>query len=118
VSGLGLIDVIRSLQSHVNGIVIGAAYSMASCILQACDTRVVTPHSTLMVHWGSGDKNQLAKKLEPAFLQIYLDRIRERHPSYTYQKLDKLLYTDTYMSAREAIELGLADSTTIPVGGQ
>jgi ATP-dependent protease ClpP protease subunit len=40
---------------------------------------------------------------------IYLERMREKHPDYLEEDLDKLLNFDTILNPYEAVELGLAD---------
>lgn len=48
--GLVIYDAIRLSEAMVWGVVCGSAHSMASVILQACDMRKMTRHSTLLIH--------------------------------------------------------------------
>ena len=49
------------------------------------------------------------KKLDEMVEDIYLHRIKEKHPTFTRKKLKRLMDKDCYLSAYEAVELGLAD---------
>ena len=40
---------------------------------------------------------------------IYLKKIREKHPKYTRAKIRNLLNFDTILTAQETVDLGLAD---------
>jgi ATP-dependent protease ClpP protease subunit len=40
---------------------------------------------------------------------IYLKRIKEKHPKFTRRKLKEMMNFDCILSAKEAVELGLAD---------
>ena len=49
-------------------------------------------------------------KREDAHMEdIYLEKIREKHPGYKKTQLKRLLTFDTIMFPEEAVELGLAD---------
>ena len=39
----------------------------------------------------------------------YLEVIREKHPRFTRKKLQKMLTSDSYLTAQQAMDLGLAD---------
>lgn len=119
--GLAIYDAIRMCESRVTVEVYGHAMSMGSWILQAADKRLLSPSSTVMIHygtWGTYDHWAHAKafmqegeRLNTLMRSHYLERIREKHPRYTDKQLDKLLKTETYLPAKEAVELGLADRT-------
>lgn len=120
-AGLALYDAIRAMKNHVRIICYGGVQSMGTVILQAGDTRLMTSHSFLMTHWGytgGGSMHPLNKKrwdkLEATqdhqCNKIYMERIKEKKPRYTYKKLEEeLLVWDTILSPAKAIEYGLAD---------
>lgn len=107
--GLGIYDMIRSLPCEVHGYIWGNCQSMAVWVLQACDRRLMSKHSTLMIHHGEGTKDYWSKHLDEICAKILLDRIHEKHPAYSRAKLEKLLDVDTYLTAQQALELGLID---------
>ena len=112
-------DAIRCARNEIIITVYGMAMSAGSIILQAANKRILTPSSTVMIHEGEGGfyghpKNienwiKHAKRVDKWAADIYLQRIREKHPSYKLKDLQKLLTFDTILTAEEAVELGLAD---------
>jgi ATP-dependent Clp protease protease subunit len=119
--GLAIYDAIKGCSNNVRGMVYGQACSMASYLLQACDERLMSPHSFLMIHEGitgiDGEMHPRIKeawdkheKLQDKQLQtIFMEKIKEKHPRYTKAKLDGLLVFDTILTPKQSIELGLAD---------
>lgn len=117
--GLAIIDAIERSACEVHCIVRGAAMSMGSWILQACDKRVMGPRATQMAHLGgwqiSGNaadvKRDVAEnqRIERMMHADYLHRIREKHPHYSALDLDKLLERDSYLNAQDSLALGLVD---------
>lgn len=118
--GLAIYDAIRGCNNHVRGMVYGEACSMASYILQACDERLMAPHSHMMIHEGLDGIDEVHPKIKEAWdkhgkeqdkmlQQIFMERIKEKHPRFSKAKLDGLLVFDTILKPKEAIELGLAD---------
>lgn len=117
--GLALYDAIRNCKSHVTIKVLGHAMSMGSVILQAADKRIMSPLATQMIHYGqfSVDTDamnaqrwaQEGKRLDEVLENILLTKIREKQPEFTLKKLQKMLNPDTFLTAQESIDLGLAD---------
>lgn len=107
--GLAIYDKIRGLSNPVNITVLGHCYSMAAWVLQAGHRRLMTRHSSLMIHDGEGTKNKFYKEVDTVCRDILLARIRERHPDFSVSKLQRMLDTDTYLWPQQALELGLID---------
>jgi ATP-dependent Clp protease protease subunit len=118
--GLAIFDAIATSKCHVTITAYGHAMSMGSWILQAADERILAPNCTVMVHYGvwyGGDavRNVVlasAKEMERlnrAMEASYLKRMKQVDKRYTLRKLQKLLETDSYFTAEEAVEMGLAD---------
>ena len=119
-AGISIYEYIRTLKSPIKMIVHSRSVSMGSIILQSCKKRILTKNASFMIHYGteavpeihSKDFERLAgetKKINELMEQIYLKRIKEKHPRYTLEKLRELMKYDCYMSAAEAVKLGLAD---------
>ena len=68
--GFAIYDAIKLCSVHVKGIVIGMACSAASYILQACDERVMTPHSVFMIHYGTSGYNDNHPKIVRAWSEF------------------------------------------------
>lgn len=124
--GCAIYDAIKACKSHVVIKVFGHAMSMGSVILQAADQRIMAPSAKQMIHygtWGVSDHSKTAikqakefEKMDEWLEDVYLRRIQEKLPGFTLGKLEKLLDHDTYLTAQESVDLGLADSILeIPV---
>lgn len=117
--GLAIYDAIRACRSKVTIKVFGYAMSMGSIILQAGDERVMSPTSSQMIHYGAMaiDKEQKtvykhteeAKRIDRWMERMYLEKIREKHPQFSVQRLKGMLNHDTFLTAQQSVELGLAD---------
>lgn len=117
--GMAIYDAIKACQSHVTVKVMGMAMSMGGVILQAADQRIMSPNSRFMMHYGYmgweghsktfdkwGDEN---KRINKEMEDIFLEKIRKKHPNYTREDLEKALNHDTILTSHETIALGLAD---------
>lgn len=117
--GMAIFEAIRLAKSKVNIIVLGQAFSMASVILQAADHRVASENSRILLHYGMAGIEDHTKnvekyanelnKLSEVIEDIYLDKIKEKKPNYSRKKFKEKLKFDWYLSANEALELGLID---------
>ncbi|MCR5511925.1 MAG: ATP-dependent Clp protease proteolytic subunit [Lachnospiraceae bacterium] len=126
--GLAVYDVITLLKSPVNAIVTGLAASMGSIILLACskERRFMLPSSRILVHDCSWGHNDLGGK-KPYEVEEELKQLKstnERLVSIiaertgkTVKEVAKVTKYDSYFSAQEAIDFGLAskiiDSETL-----
>lgn len=117
-------DAIRECKSHVTIVVKGHAMSAGSIILQAADKRVMSLTSRQMIHygtWGTYDHAKTAqkhaqegKRIDEWMEHMYLRRIREKKPAFSLAKLRTMLDHDTYLTAHQSVELGLADEVLEP----
>ncbi len=117
--GMAIYDAIRASSSHIYGICWGQAMSMGSIITQACDTRIVAPHCTFMIHDGFDTINGTCKsveawakhstKLRQRMYEIYLSRMKSAKSRINIKKIEELCSHDTIFTAEEAVEQGLAD---------
>ena len=118
-AGFAIMDAIRTCPCHVTIKVYGHAMSMGSLILQAADERIMAPLSRMMIHygtWGFCDHPKIVEswteeglKIREWMLGYYLKRIREKKPGFTAKKLDSMLNFDSFLTAQEAVDIGLAD---------
>lgn len=117
--GLGIYDMILNHKGHVTIKCFGRVMSMGSIILQAADLRQMSEHSTMLIHYGqdafighSKDAERAARESQRVcklMEDILLSRIKEKKKKFTRQKLQDMLKFDTYLTANEALELGLID---------
>jgi ATP-dependent Clp protease, protease subunit len=117
--GLAIYDAIRGCESHVIIKAFGSAMSMGSIILQAADERIMSANATQMIHYGhitvEGHAKTVEKivkdnaRLDEWMERMYLEKIKIKHPDFTLAKVKKLLDHDTFLAARDSINLGLAD---------
>ncbi len=117
--GMAIFDAIRACKNRVTIIVYGNAQSMGSIILQAADHRIMMPNATFMIHYGSDgyvghSKNferyaEQSKKINDRMLDLYMEKIKRVHPRFTRDRLKEMCMIDTFMTAEQTVELGLAD---------
>ena len=117
--GFAIMDAITACPAHVTVTAFGHAMSMGSLIMQVADDRVMAPLSRMMVHygtWGYYDNSKSSynwadegKKIDKWMVDLYLGKIREKHPGFTRKKVDEMLNFDTILDAQETVDLGLAD---------
>jgi ATP-dependent Clp protease protease subunit len=121
--GMAIYDAIRNSTAPVDIIGMGCVNSMASVILQAGTKRLLSPNCRMMLHYGTTgveevhtkDFIKLANaedKLCKVMEDIYLERIRQKVPGYAVSTLRRTISNDLWLTAREALDLGLCDSLT------
>ncbi|MGA2666476.1 MAG: Clp protease ClpP [Patescibacteria group bacterium] len=113
-TALGLYDLLKNCKRKTVGVVSGIAFSGASLILQACEKRLMTTNSQMMLHKSSVqvagyvDNAQEAlntfRKLDEKFFEIYATRSGEK-----VKQIEAAALGDKYFSAGEALEAGLID---------
>ena len=119
-AGIAIYEYIRTLKSPVKMICYSRCRSMGSVIMQACKTRVLSKYTRFMIHYGTDSSEEKhakdlekyvdeGKKLNRMMEDIYLKRIKEKHPRFTKKELSEKMKYDWYMSADEALKLGLID---------
>jgi ATP-dependent Clp protease protease subunit len=117
--GLAIYDAIITSKSHITIKVFGNSMSMGSIILQAADERIMSPNAVQMVHYGSlgveGHAKTVykiadeGKRIDQWMETMYLERIRQKHPTFSLKKLKDILNHDTFLTAHDSVNLGLAD---------
>ena len=118
--GLSIYDALQLCQSEIIVKVLGHAMSMGSIILQAADTRLMAPTSRQMIHYGTIDWGGHTKtfqkwahegsKVNRWMEDLYLTKIKQKHPNFKVDEIKNMLDHDTFLTAKESVKLGLADS--------
>jgi ATP-dependent Clp endopeptidase proteolytic subunit ClpP len=118
--GMAIYDAIKGCRSEVTINVLGMAMSMGSVILQSADRRLLSPNSRIMIHYGYFGMNEHAKtvykwmeeskKSDHWMEELYLSKIREKHPTFPMAKVKRMCEFDTILNPHEAVSLGLADA--------
>jgi ATP-dependent protease ClpP protease subunit len=126
IEGMAIYDTIVSAKNcHVTVKVIGQAQSMGSLILQAADERIVSAHSIIMFHAGSGgvgaynpyevaNSAEFDKKYMDRVYKIWYNKINEKREllkqaPMAWKTFENMNLKGRYLTAQEAVDLGLAD---------
>ena len=118
-SGMAIYDTMQYSKSDVSTIVMGQACSMGSFLAQAGakGKRFVLPYSRTMIHQPSGGARGMVSdieiqykeitKMKRVLTQLYVDH---NTAGKTFEQFEKDMDRDTFLSAQEAVDYGLADS--------
>jgi ATP-dependent Clp protease protease subunit len=127
-AGLGIYDTMQFIKCDVSTVVIGQACSMGSFLAQAgaAGKRIVLPESRTMIHRvSSGTRGtsgtvhvqelqfedalrsmEESKKVNRRLTELY---VRHNTAGKTYEQMAETMKFDTFLTATEAVEWGLAD---------
>lgn len=119
-AGLSIYDCMNYIVPEVSTLVLGQAASMGSLLLAggATGKRYCLPHSSIMLHQPSGGHYGTAADIaihakEILRIREVLNKIYERHlngkKKLTLPEIEKLMERDYFLSAEEALELGIVD---------
>lgn len=113
--GVAIFNALRRHSATVTAYVDGIAASAASFIAMAADRVVMSPHSQMMIHEASGlvignadDMRQMSDILDKSsdnIAAIYAEKA-----GGTVEEWRARMKAETWMSDREAVDLGLADA--------
>jgi ATP-dependent Clp protease protease subunit len=113
--GLSLASIIRLRGLKPVAIVVGECSSAALFPFAACETRFVTPHSTLLFHpirWTSEEDVRLEEAAEWTrhfkFLEQDSDQLLARLFDYPEEKLAEWIRPGRFISGKELVDAGLA----------
>jgi ATP-dependent Clp protease protease subunit len=127
-SGLAIYDTMQYIRSPVSTVCIGQAASMGSLLLAAGEkgARIALPNARIMVHQPSGGFRGQASDIERHAEDIIatkrrLNEIYVKHTGQPYDRVEKTLDRDHFMTAEEARSFGIVDRVyekrEIPEGG-
>jgi len=132
-AGLSIYDTMQYIKCDVRTIVMGQAASMGSFLAQAgaAGKRIVLPESRTMIHRvssgtpgtsGSVHVQELefedmkrsleeAKRLNKRLVELY---VKHNSKNKGYDELYETMKFDTFLSAQDAVDFGLADEVAAP----
>ena len=121
-AGLSIYDCMQYIVPEVSTLVLGQAASMGSLLLAGGSPgkRYCLPHSSVMLHQPSGGYAGTAADIaihakEILRIKTQLNRIYERHldpkagKKIGVDEIEKMMERDYFLSAEEALELGVVD---------
>ncbi|MFO1018654.1 MAG: ATP-dependent Clp protease proteolytic subunit [Hyphomonadaceae bacterium] len=127
-SGLAIYDTMQYIRSPISTVCIGQAASMGSLLLAAGEKnlRIALPNARIMVHQPSGGFRGQASDIERHAEDIIatkrrLNEIYVKHTGQPYEKVERTLDRDHFMTAEEAQAFGIVDRVyekrELPEGG-
>ncbi|HYD87424.1 MAG TPA: ATP-dependent Clp protease proteolytic subunit [Vitreimonas sp.] len=127
-SGLAIYDTMQYIRSPVSTVCIGQAASMGSLLLAAGEKnlRICLPNARVMVHQPSGGFRGQASDIERHAEDIIatkrrLNEIYVKHTGQPYERVERTLDRDHFMTAEEARAFGIVDRVyekrELPEGG-
>jgi ATP-dependent Clp protease protease subunit len=127
-SGLAIYDTMQYIRSPVSTVCIGQAASMGSLLLASGEKglRICLPNARVMVHQPSGGFRGQASDIERHAEDIIatkrrLNEIYVKHTGQPYERVEKTLDRDHFMTAEEAKAFGIVDRVyekrELPEGG-
>jgi ATP-dependent Clp protease protease subunit len=117
-AGLAIYDTMSYITSPVSTVCVGQAASMGSLLLcgGAKGKRFCLPHSSVMIHQPSGEYFGQASDIAIHATEILrvrkkLNEIYQRHltKEHTLEEIEKLMERDKFLTAEEALEMGIVD---------
>jgi ATP-dependent Clp protease protease subunit len=121
-AGLAIYDTIQLIQAPVSTIAVGITASMGTILLTAGTKgrRYALPHATIHLHQPLGGVQGQAADIEIAAKEILrmrdlLNNILLRHTGLPQESIDKITDRDYYMTAQQAVDIGIIDKILEPV---
>jgi ATP-dependent protease ClpP protease subunit len=113
-AGAEIYTKLRAYDGKVNVNVVGMAASAASVIAMAGDHVAISPMAQMMIHNASADTfgNADAHKYIAGVLDDVSEQIAESYAARSGKSVDDfkdLMSKETYLTAKQAVEVGLAD---------
>jgi ATP-dependent Clp protease protease subunit len=115
-SGLAIYDTMQYIRSPISTVCVGQAASMGSLLLAAGEKglRIALPNARIMVHQPSGGFRGQASDIERHAEDIIatkrrLNEIYVKHTGQPYERVEKTLDRDHFMTSEEARQFGIVD---------
>ncbi len=116
-AGMAIYDIIQMIPNKVNTVCIGQCCSMGAFLLSTTTgKRMAAKHSRIMIHQPSGGAYGMASDIEIGYNEI--QRMKQELTLITtnatngktaYEVMEKMMDRDTFLSAEEALNMGLID---------
>jgi ATP-dependent Clp protease, protease subunit len=114
-AGWAIYDALYLARSKIIAQCYGGCMSIAALILQACDTRLLSPNCRFMIHNGTMsigtqplEKVKSSWDEEELLLKKYYEKLAVRS-NLTLDKVIDLCNNESYMSAEQTVKYGFAD---------
>lgn len=114
--GLALYDVMEAVSCPIRTVCVGSAASMGAVLFLSGNERHILPHSRVMIHDPLISEGVGGSALKIAQVSQELMKTREimakiiaQHTGKTQKEILKRTATDSYFTAQEAVDFGLAD---------
>jgi ATP-dependent Clp protease protease subunit len=117
-AGMSIYDTMQYIKPDVTTVVMGQACSMGSFLAQAGapNKRYVLPNSRTMIHQPSGGARGMQSDIEIQYKEItHMKKrltelyVKHNNKGKTYADFERDMDRDTFMTAQEAVDYGLAD---------
>jgi len=115
-AGLAIYDTMQYIRSPISTVCMGLAASMGSLLLAAGEKglRICLPNARVMLHQPSGGFRGPASDIERHAEDILhtkrrLNQIYVKHTGQPFDKVEKTLDRDHFMTAEEALAWGIVD---------
>jgi ATP-dependent Clp protease protease subunit len=117
-AGMAMYDTMQYINPDVSTIVMGQAASMGSLLAQAGapGKRMLLPKSRTMIHQplggASGQASDVlirARELERMKTELTEIYVKHNSKGKTYEEFESAMDRDNFLSAQEALDMGLAD---------
>jgi ATP-dependent Clp protease protease subunit len=123
IDGNAIIDTLKMIDAPVRFVVNGIAASMAATILMSCNgpkfTKVATPNSLIMIHeplitqaGGKAKDLGITDTLLHRFKAFLIKIIQHGTKIKDYEKAKRSIEIDRWLTAQQALELGIIDGIT------
>lgn len=118
-AGMAIYDTMKLVSSPITVVVTGMAASMGSILLCGADKgkRLLYPHSRVLIHQPLISGQMVAVAVDIHIQAKEMERLRDElniilseSSGQSLEKIEKDTDRDFYMTAKEAIEYGLADA--------
>lgn len=107
---MGIYDLLASNTKPICIIANGPCNSAGTLLLQAGHTRLATPHSSFLYHYGQPDAdNWQEQEFQKRMDDKWIDLIAERTNKTSRRELDLMHKGETYLTANDALLHGLID---------
>ena len=109
-----MVDIIKMSKTKIIGVNMGVSYSAGCFIYLACHERLAMPSATYLIHKGEaefhGTYDEIASQSDEYTRQIDdLEAYIMQNTKITQDVLDEKFGTEWYITASEAVELGICD---------